>query len=163
MPVADAVQTFVGIANENEFFSHHYLAQVFRGNIKDTLDRWNTVEEGNHDQRSPVKTLAGCTKDWFINLNRAEKTREPETLLELFRERHEPLLKSLGWKLQPHEQEISAGTPIPVWHASNDEHGHIKILIIPAYRPEQEDDILLEHSLDKRHYSGIEVPNSVMD
>ena len=68
MPVADAVQTFVGIANENEFFSHHYLAQVFRGNIKDTLDRWNTVEEGSHDQRSPVKTLAGCTKGWFINL-----------------------------------------------------------------------------------------------
>ena len=45
MPVANAVQTFVGIANENEFFSHHYLAEVFRGNIKDTLDRWSAVEE----------------------------------------------------------------------------------------------------------------------
>jgi hypothetical protein len=25
MPVVEAVQTFVGIDNENEFYSHHYL------------------------------------------------------------------------------------------------------------------------------------------
>jgi hypothetical protein len=28
MPVVEALQTFVGIANENEFYSHHYLAAV---------------------------------------------------------------------------------------------------------------------------------------
>ncbi len=27
MPVLEAVQTFVGITNENEFYSHHYLAR----------------------------------------------------------------------------------------------------------------------------------------
>jgi hypothetical protein len=26
MPVVEAVQTFVGIVNENEFYSHHYLS-----------------------------------------------------------------------------------------------------------------------------------------
>ena len=30
MPILEAVQTFVGITNENEFYSHHYLAEVFR-------------------------------------------------------------------------------------------------------------------------------------
>ena len=34
MPVLEAVQTFAGIANENEFYSHHYLAEVFKGDIK---------------------------------------------------------------------------------------------------------------------------------
>ena len=34
MPTLDAVQTFVGIVNENEFYSHHYLAEVFKGDIK---------------------------------------------------------------------------------------------------------------------------------
>jgi hypothetical protein len=29
MPVAEAVQSFAGIANENEFYGHHYLAEVF--------------------------------------------------------------------------------------------------------------------------------------
>jgi hypothetical protein len=28
MPVMEAVHTFVGITNENEFYSHHYLSEV---------------------------------------------------------------------------------------------------------------------------------------
>jgi hypothetical protein len=28
---AGTVATFIGIANENEFFSHHYLAEVSTG------------------------------------------------------------------------------------------------------------------------------------
>lgn len=38
MPVLDAVQTFAGITNENEFYSHHYLAEVFKDNIKARLE-----------------------------------------------------------------------------------------------------------------------------
>ena len=34
MSVAETVSTFVGLANENEFYSHHYLAEVFKGDIK---------------------------------------------------------------------------------------------------------------------------------
>ena len=34
MPVVEAVQTFVGIANENEFYSHHYLSEVFKGHCR---------------------------------------------------------------------------------------------------------------------------------
>jgi hypothetical protein len=44
MPVLDAVQTFAGIANENEFYSHHYLAAVFKGDIKAKLDAWEATE-----------------------------------------------------------------------------------------------------------------------
>ena len=44
MPVLDAVQTFAGIANENEFYSHHYLAEVFKGDIKAKLDAWEAAE-----------------------------------------------------------------------------------------------------------------------
>ena len=47
MAVLDAVQTFAGIANENEFYSHHYLAEVFKGDIKARLDAWPTAEELN--------------------------------------------------------------------------------------------------------------------
>jgi hypothetical protein len=38
MPVVEAVQTFVGITNENEFYSHHYLAEVFKGDIRERLE-----------------------------------------------------------------------------------------------------------------------------
>jgi hypothetical protein len=45
MPVVEAVQTFVGIDNENEFYSHHYLSEVFKGDIRERLDQWAAVEE----------------------------------------------------------------------------------------------------------------------
>ena len=41
MPVLDAVQTFAGISNDNEFYSHHYLAEVFRGDIKTRIEAWD--------------------------------------------------------------------------------------------------------------------------
>ena len=56
MPVLDAVQTFTGIANENEFYSHHYLAEVFKGDIKARLDAWEALEEqhpGSDAHRAP--------------------------------------------------------------------------------------------------------------
>ena len=64
MPVLDAVQTFPGIANENEFYSHHYLAEVFKGDIKAKLDAWEAAEAEHpsdapdHEQhRTPPKRL----------------------------------------------------------------------------------------------------------
>ena len=43
-PVLDAVQNFAGIANEIEFYSHHYLAEVFKGDIKTKLDAWEATK-----------------------------------------------------------------------------------------------------------------------
>ena len=37
MAISDIVQTFAGITNENEFYSHHYLSEVFSGDIKARL------------------------------------------------------------------------------------------------------------------------------
>ena len=44
MAVLDAVDTFAGIANENEFYSHHYLAEVLKGDIKSRLEAWDAHE-----------------------------------------------------------------------------------------------------------------------
>ena len=38
MSVADSVSTFAGLTNENAFYSHHYLAEVFKGDIKSLID-----------------------------------------------------------------------------------------------------------------------------
>ena len=45
MPVTQAVQTFAGIANENEFYSHHYLAEVFKGDIQARLEGWEAAKK----------------------------------------------------------------------------------------------------------------------
>lgn len=56
MPVLEAVQTFAGIANKNEFYSHHHLAEVFKGDIKARLETWEATETahpGNEAYRAP--------------------------------------------------------------------------------------------------------------
>lgn len=68
MPVLDAVQTFAGIANENEFYSHHYLAEVFKGDIKAKLDAWEATETehpGDENFRAPHKRLQAWAQKWF--------------------------------------------------------------------------------------------------
>ena len=58
MPVVEAAQIFVGIDNENEFYSHHYLTEVFKGDIRERLDQWAAAEEADPEQRAPYKRLA---------------------------------------------------------------------------------------------------------
>jgi hypothetical protein len=52
MAALDAIETFAGITNENEFYSHHYLAEVFKGDIKARLDAWDA-----HEALNPVAIL----------------------------------------------------------------------------------------------------------
>ena len=69
MPVLEAVQTFAGITNENEFYSHHYLAEVFKGDIKDRLEAWDAQEAqhpGDDAHRAPQKRLQAWAQRWFF-------------------------------------------------------------------------------------------------
>ena len=69
MPVVEAVQTFVGIANENEFYSHHYLSEVFKGDIRERLEQWAAAEDAHPEQRAPYKQLASWAGQWFALRN----------------------------------------------------------------------------------------------
>ena len=37
--------SWAGITNENEFFSHHYVAEVFARDIKGQIDAWLQTEQ----------------------------------------------------------------------------------------------------------------------
>ena len=43
---AETTATFAGIHNENEFYSQHYLSEVFSGDIRDTVARWREEADG---------------------------------------------------------------------------------------------------------------------
>ena len=40
---APTTAAFTGIHNENEFYSHHYLSEIFSGDIRATVDRWRNL------------------------------------------------------------------------------------------------------------------------
>ena len=55
-----AAATFAGIHNENEFYSHHYLSEIFAGDIKETVKQWQAeAAEGGPAPYAAVRALAG--------------------------------------------------------------------------------------------------------
>lgn len=155
MPLLDAVQTFAGISNENEFYSHTYLTAVFKDDIRERLAEWD-AEEAQHPSeethRAPYKRLQGRAQRWFALRGQVTRGRDEHERWQLFMQLQTGLLQALGYR-QPQLaltlHEFVSGLPVPVWDVQG-----TRLAIIPAYHPGAEDDDLLDHQLTTFHYGG---------
>jgi hypothetical protein len=158
MPVVEAVQTFVGIANENEFYSHHYLSEVFKGDIRERLEQWAAAEEAHPAQRAPYKQLASWAGQWFALRNTGARSGTAAEQLDCFQHVQQGLLQALGYTITPQHLELQAGMPVPVWQVLGDAGKAPQVLVVPAYNPGQEEDDILDQRLSAVHYGGVPVP-----
>jgi hypothetical protein len=169
MPVLDAVQTFAGITNENEFYSHHYLAEVFKGDIKARLDAWEAAEtaaqSAESDEaareplRAPHKRLQAWAQKWFALRSQVQRAGEAAERWRLFTQLQTGLLQALGHAAPaklPTVHELAAGQSLPFWHLQPPQ-----LAIVPAYQPGAEDQELLDHGLLSLHYGGEPVPQAL--
>ncbi|MDQ3060063.1 MAG: class I SAM-dependent DNA methyltransferase [Pseudomonadota bacterium] len=162
MPVLEAVQTFAGITNENEFYSHHYLAEVFKGDIKDRLTVWETEEAqhpGDEAHRAPPKRLQAWAQRWFVLRGQVQRGKDEHERWQAFMQIQAGLLQALGYAPPPRTlmlHELAPGLPLPVWHLQGQ-----CLAIIPAYQPSREDDDLLDHQLTALHYGTEPLPPNV--
>lgn len=163
----DAVQTFAGITNENEFYSHYYLAEVFKGDIKARLDAWEAAESSQADEagddrhRAPHKRLQAWAQKWFALRSQVQRAGEAVERWRLFTQLQAGLLQALGHAAPgkfPTAHELAAGQPLPLWHLQLPQ-----LAIIPAYQPGAENEDLLDHSLMSLHYGGEPVPQALRD
>jgi hypothetical protein len=163
MPVVEAVQTFVGIVNENEFYSHHYLSEVFKGDIRERLEQWAAAEEADPTQRTPYKRLASWAGQWFVLRNAGTRGGAAAEQLTSFQQVQQGLLQALGYAIAPHPLELQAGMPVPVWQVIGDPGKAPQVLVVPAYNPGQEEDDILDQRLSAVHYGGVPVPPALAD
>ena len=165
MAILDTVQTFAGITNENEFYSHHYLAEVFKGDIKARIDAWleREQESGRDDDavRAPFKRLASWSSRWFALRADLSKVREPRERLSAFADLQGGLLRALGYGLAPAQHEFVPGSPVLVWQLLGDPHKTPQLVVVPAYNPGQEEDDVLDQKLASVHYDGLPVPQDL--
>ncbi|MBP7544619.1 MAG: class I SAM-dependent DNA methyltransferase, partial [Acidovorax sp.] len=166
MRVLEAVQTFAGIANENEFYSHHYLSEVFKGDIKDRLAAWDAEEAQhpsnapNHEQhRAPPKRLQAWAQRWFALRSQVQRGKDENERWHSFVQMQTGLLQALGYAPPARSctlHEFSTGLPVPLWHLQGQ-----RLAIIPAYQPSREDDDLLDHALTAFHYGAEPLPPQI--
>jgi hypothetical protein len=161
MSVAETVQSFVGIANENEFYSHHYLAEVFKDDIGEQLKQWQAAEDADPERKAPPHLLRSAARGWFTARAQLRNLREPQATWQAYSKLHRELFSTLGYQLNPQQWEGVTGLPVPVWQVIRDSQHAAKLLVIPAFNPDQRDEDPLEHNLKPLHYQGIPVPKEL--
>ena len=91
MPITQTAATYIGINNENEFYRHHYLSEVFRGDIKATLDGY----------RPPHTRLQNLARDYFATSDRLRRERRIGARIRYQREIFQRLVTLLDYPWQP--------------------------------------------------------------
>lgn len=165
MSVDQTVQTFAGITNENEFYGHHYLAEVFQGDIKTLIEQWNAAEEAARTPeekataRAPHRRLGGLGGKWFAAVSALARLKDPAERLRAHAALHQPLLEALGYRQVSRQIELHPGMPVPAWSVLGDEGKAPRLLFIPTFDPDADEEAdVLEHHLRRVHYDGLEVP-----
>jgi hypothetical protein len=178
MPVLDAVQTFAGISNDNEFYSHHYLAEVFRGDIKNCIDAWEAEEAAHASDdahRAPPKRLQSWAQKWFALRGQINRAKDDADKWRLFVQLQSGLLQALGYSAPANIDaikylELVAGQAIPVWcllakdATATNVNAAIQqpqLAIVAAYQPGLENEDLLDQTLSVLHYGDHEMPSAV--
>ncbi|MET0076402.1 MAG: N-6 DNA methylase [Candidatus Thiodiazotropha lotti] len=152
---------FPGIVNENEFYSHHFLAHVFQSRIKDWLDSRET-------DQTPAQQLGGHATAFFRQRANYPGSGSFEEQLQWHRDLHWPLLTALGFNIDPDEYEWRDDEPIPVWSQVGRHEAVPDLVVLPAFNPDQwpnlgttqEDGAVdtLDATLSAQHFRIAELP-----
>lgn len=108
-----------GISNENEFYSQHYMAEIFAGDsdVKALLENWQQQETSAREQaiteqdkrnawRTPWNRIGQSARDTLLLLDEYSRTHKPEQQLELGRDVLSQLLHILDLPYAPCGQYI---------------------------------------------------------
>ncbi len=123
MPVSDNAASFLGINNENEFYSAHYLAEVFEGDIRDKLSAWLDRAErdaagealpAERRYQTPYHQLKALARDYFAMRERSQKERNKAKATELQREFFQQLLRVLDIPWRPENVRLAGDRELPV-------------------------------------------------
>ena len=136
MPAATAA-TFTGIHNENEFYSHHYLSEIFSGDIRATVKRWHEAAEAERG-RTPYAALRGLAGEYVRFRRDFDRERRSGQRLTLQREWFRHLLPALGYEWSPANHQLDDGDEVPVLCAAGGKAGTPALLALGAYDAEAE-------------------------
>lgn len=139
----------VGLINENEFYSDHYLAEIFSGDIREVLSAWQQREDEERETsrnrgepatqyrgyRTPPNRLASIAREILQGIEEAERQRQPKERLLLSRALTKNLLAAFELPCEPQILTLDDDTALPVLAAFNDAAGDPLLWILEAIAP----------------------------
>ena len=146
---------FAGIHNENEFYSHHYLAEIFRGDLRTTLDRWRTeAANAEHGTRTPWQRLKALAPEYRRRRDRFQRARRPHERLAVQRRWLGRLFSALGHGWHPASHLLDDGNPLPALAAEGFRGGAADLFILEALDPAGEGDDPLTLKPHRAQFEG---------
>ena len=154
---ADAA-AFPGIHNENEFYSQHYLSEIFARDIGDTVSRWSDEAKAaggaSAGARAPHEALRGLAGDYLRFRGRfARERRGHEARVESQRAWFRQLLAALGYEYEPRNHVLDDRDEVPALHAAR-QHGTVNLLALGVYDAAGEDEDPLTLKPHRAQYHG---------
>jgi hypothetical protein len=143
-----------GITNENEFYTHHYLAAILEGDLKPLFEAWAQKE------RPPWEALRALARP-FQAIDRESDPAERQALRQKW---FADLLGVLGYQLNPDVVELEGGTLLSLAGQITRANGQPELWILEVVDGGEEGDPLVaqEEILTKQVFAAAEPPRWVL-
>jgi len=88
----------VGIVNENEFYTNHYLSEIFEIDIKEQISSWQEKENESDSYTTPFKKLRGMGPKYLELLkDLSKKSNKITEKIQASRNFYKTFLGTLGY------------------------------------------------------------------
>ena len=164
MPAAESTGAFVGIRNEQEFYSDHYLAEIFDQDLKKTVAQWRKdAEERDLPSLTPDAALRGLKDEYFQFRDEFGTERDDRKRVELQRGWFRRLLTELGHEWNPRNLPLENDEELPVL-STREGSGRQRLVVIGAYdRYGEEEDPLSLKPRTVQFHGEVPALGSVLD
>ncbi len=159
MAVSDNAASLLGISNENEFYAAHYLAEVFTGDIKDTLTNWQAKADADREAgvaqpyTTPFAQLKQIAPAYFVMRERSQKERKDSDRWALQQDFAQKLLLALGYNPLPHNRFVGKDSELPLL-LSYPTPEQPSLVVLSAFDSQKEGEDPLSLPLSKEQFVG---------
>ncbi|MFM6304222.1 MAG: Eco57I restriction-modification methylase domain-containing protein [Planktothrix sp.] len=144
-----------GIANENEFYSAHYLDAILTQDLKGVTKEWQETAE----EKTPDKALGSLRQDYFRlqdQLKHLDDLEEKEEKLQQQREFFKQILTILGYQWQPQLKVLDSDHFLPIIAEVNRNNNSPQLWIIEGFNNSSDPCDVLSLELQIEQYQGLE-------
>ena len=124
--------TLTGIANENEFYTEHYVHSILEGDLRELFSKWSALSEPPYEA---IKKLRGPYDQMTRELGR---TSGAPARLECRRPWFACFFEALGYQLAPKTRELEGGVHIPLAGEITRRSGEPELWILETLEPNAE-------------------------
>ncbi|MCG6134003.1 MAG: N-6 DNA methylase [Nostoc sp. LLA-1] len=103
----------IGITNENEFYSNHYIDAILKDDIKGIAQRWREAAAEN-ETKSPPELLGSLAASYFRFINNFSKEKEIAERLTFQQQWFSEIFGALGYQVEPTQRILDEGQLLPI-------------------------------------------------